>query len=64
MSTRQIDQLDTNLLRVLHTLLTERSVTRTAMKLGQSQPAISNMLKRLRDITGDAMNYCCWHVKD
>ena len=55
MSTRQIDQLDTNLLRVLHTLLTERSVTRTAMKLGQSQPAISNMLKRLRDITGDAI---------
>ena len=55
MSARHIDQLDTNLLRVLHTLLTERSVTRTAMKLGQSQPAISNMLKRLREITGDAI---------
>jgi len=55
MSARLVDQLDTNLLRVLHTLLTERSVTRTAMKLGQSQPAISNMLKRLRDITGDAI---------
>jgi len=52
---RLMDQLDTNLLRVLHTLLTERSVTRTAMKLGQSQPAISNMLKRLREITGDAI---------
>lgn len=25
------------------------------MKLGQSQPAIGNMLKRLRDITGDAI---------
>lgn len=55
MSQRLVDQLDTNLLRVLHTLLSERSVTRTALKLGQSQPAISNMLKRLRDITGDAI---------
>ena len=55
MSTRLLDQLDTNLLRVLHTLLSERSVTRTAMKLGQSQPSISNMLKRLREITGDAI---------
>ncbi|MFZ6815011.1 LysR family transcriptional regulator [Undibacterium sp. Rencai35W] len=55
MSHRPSDHLDTNLLRVLHTLLTERSVTRTAMKLGQSQPAISNMLKRLREITGDAI---------
>lgn len=55
MSNRLMDQLDTNLLRVLYTLLTERSVTRTALKLGQSQPAISNMLKRLREITGDAI---------
>ncbi|MES2070022.1 MAG: LysR family transcriptional regulator [Pseudomonadota bacterium] len=55
MSNRPHDHLDTNLLRVLHTLLVERSVTRTAMKLGQSQPAISNMLKRLREITGDAI---------
>ncbi|HAT30443.1 MAG TPA: LysR family transcriptional regulator [Janthinobacterium sp.] len=53
MSLRPHDQLDTNLLRVLHTLLTERSVTRTALKLGKSQPAVSNMLRRLRDITGD-----------
>lgn len=55
MSSKLVDQLDTNLLRVLYTLLTERSVTRTALKLGQSQPAISNMLKRLRDISGDAI---------
>ncbi len=55
MSLKLVDQLDTNLLRVLHTLLVERSVTRTALKLGQTQPAISNMLKRLRDITGDAI---------
>ncbi len=50
---RQTDHLDANLLRVLHTLLTERSVTRTALRLGKSQPAISNLLRRLRDITGD-----------
>jgi len=49
------DHLDTYLLRVLYTLLTEQSVTRTAVKLGQSQPAISNTLKRLREITGDAI---------
>ncbi len=49
------DHLDTYLLRVLHTLLTEQSVTRTAVRLGQSQPAISNTLKRLREITGDAI---------
>lgn len=55
MSSRPQDHLDTHLLRVLHILLAERSVTRAAMKLGQSQPAISNMLKRLREITGDAI---------
>lgn len=49
------DHLDTYLLTVLHTLLTEQSVTRAALKLGQSQPAISNTLKRLREITGDAI---------
>ena len=49
------DHLDTYLLRVLHTLLTEQSVTRTAVRMGQSQPAISNTLKRLREITGDAI---------
>jgi DNA-binding transcriptional LysR family regulator len=55
MSKPKQDQLDTHLLRVLHTLLSERSVTRAAIKLGQSQPAVSNTLKRLREITGDAI---------
>src|SRR4030095_2614645 len=49
------DHLDTYLLRVLHTLLTAQSVTRSDVRLGQSQPAISNTLKRLREITGDAI---------
>jgi len=47
------EPLDSHLLRVLYVLLTERSVTRAAIRLNQSQPAISVALKRLRDITGD-----------
>ena len=47
--------LDLYLLRVLHTLLTEGSVTRAAAKLNQSQPAVSAALRRLRDINGDPL---------
>ena len=49
------DPIDIYLLRVLHTLLVEGSVTRTAVKLNQSQPAISAALRRLRDINGDPL---------
>ena len=55
MTSRANHHLDTYLLRVLHTLLVEKSVSRTAIKLGQSQPTISNTLKRLRELTGDAI---------
>jgi DNA-binding transcriptional LysR family regulator len=47
------DSMDTHLLRILQILLTEQSVSRAAIKLGLSQPALSNSLRRLRDITGD-----------
>jgi DNA-binding transcriptional LysR family regulator len=47
------DKIDIQLIRTLHTLLTERSVSKTAMKLGQQQPAVSVALKRLRELTGD-----------
>lgn len=47
--------IDTHMLRILQLLLTERSVSRSAMKLGLSQPAVSNALRRLRDLTGDAI---------
>lgn len=47
--------LDTYLLRVLCLLLDERSVSRTAVLLHQSQPAISAALKRLRAIFDDAL---------
>ncbi|NGM86228.1 LysR family transcriptional regulator [Parapusillimonas sp. SGNA-6] len=52
---RHREPLDTSLLRVLQIVLTEQSVSRAAIKLGLSQPAISNALRRLRDITGDPL---------
>lgn len=52
---RADDPFDTYLLRVLCTLLAERSVSRTAIKLNQSQPAISLALKRLRGIFDDPL---------
>jgi DNA-binding transcriptional LysR family regulator len=53
--TRTTDPLDSHLLRVLCTLIGERSVSRTAIKLNQSQPAISALLKRLRVIFKDPL---------
>ena len=47
--------LDVQLLHVLRTLLTEGSVTRTAVRLNQSQPAVSASLRRLRAIFGDEL---------
>ncbi|UTH72734.1 LysR family transcriptional regulator [Chromobacterium sp. IIBBL 290-4] len=40
---------DLNLLVILDALLTEKHVTRAGLKLGLSQPAVSNALSRLRD---------------
>jgi DNA-binding transcriptional LysR family regulator len=45
--------LDTRMLYLLHVLLTERSVSRTAAILGQSPPAVSTALKRLRRVLDD-----------
>lgn len=53
--TRPADPVDSWLLRVLVTLTNERSVSRTAIKLNQTQPAISKALNRLREIYGDAL---------
>ena len=52
-SAPHFDKIDLQLIRTLHTLLIERSVSKTAMRLGQQQPAVSVALKRLREITGD-----------
>ena len=50
---RSREPLDTHLLRILQILLTEQSVSRAAIRLGLSQPALSNSLRRLRELTGD-----------
>jgi DNA-binding transcriptional LysR family regulator len=45
--------LDIWLVRVLRTLLVERSVTLTAQRLNQTQPAISTALRKLRETLND-----------
>ena len=47
--------IDLNLLVGLEALLQERSVTRAATRLGLTQPAMSGMLGRLRDLFGDPL---------
>jgi DNA-binding transcriptional LysR family regulator len=49
------DRIDLHLIRVLHTVLTERSVSRAALRLGMHQPAVSAALKRLRELAGDPL---------
>lgn len=49
------DKIDLHLIRVLHTVLTERSVSRAAIRLGMHQPAVSAALKRLREFSGDPL---------
>jgi DNA-binding transcriptional LysR family regulator len=49
------DKIELHLVRVLHTVITERSVSRAALKLGLTQPAVSAHLRRLRELTGDAL---------
>lgn len=48
-----LGNLDFNLLKVLDALIGERNVTRAGVRLGRSQPAVSNALNRLRKILGD-----------
>ena len=56
MSNRQEEApLDTYLLRVFCLLISERSVSRAALRMNQSQPAISAALKRLREILRDPL---------
>ncbi len=50
-----ITTIDLNLLRVFHVLAEERSVTKAALRLGLSQPAVSNALRRLRVLLRDEL---------
>lgn len=50
-----LNALDLNLLRVLHTVLQQRSVAGAARALHVTSPAISNALGRLREELGDPL---------
>lgn len=49
------DKIDLHMIRVLHTVLTERNVSRAALRLGMNQPAVSAALRRLRETAGDPL---------
>jgi len=55
MLSRQLLQIDLNLLVALQVLLEERNVTRAAERLSVSQPALSKTLQRLRDTFEDEL---------
>jgi DNA-binding transcriptional LysR family regulator len=50
-----IAAVDLNLLKAFEALLRERSVTRAAVSIGVSQPALSHSLTRLRHLFGDEL---------
>ncbi|MGM0564486.1 MAG: LysR family transcriptional regulator, partial [Pseudomonadota bacterium] len=50
-----IHQIDLNLLIYLDVLLRELNVTRAAAQLGITQPAMSNGLRRLRELFNDPL---------
>lgn len=49
------DKIELHLVRVFHTVISERSVSRAAVRLGSTQPAVSAQLKRLRALVGDPL---------
>jgi DNA-binding transcriptional LysR family regulator len=53
--TMHLRSVDLNLLVALDALLEERHVSRAALRVGLSQPAMSNALARLRATFGDAL---------
>src|SRR5918996_1225430 len=50
-----VHDVDLNLLRVFDAVLHEKGVTPAALRLGLTQPAVSNALARLRKLFGDAL---------
>ncbi|MCU6668215.1 LysR family transcriptional regulator [Enterobacteriaceae bacterium H4N4] len=51
----ELRKIDLNLLLTLHALLTEKHVTRAAVRLHRSQPAVSHALAQLRDHFDDPL---------
>ena len=52
---KSLAKIDLNLLKALHVLLEERSVTRAAGRLFITQSAMSKSLRRLRTLVGDPL---------
>ncbi len=52
---RGFTNIDLHLVKVLYTVISERSVSRAAMRLQSTQPMVSAQLKRLRELTGDPL---------
>lgn len=50
-----VQDIDLNLLRVFDAVLHEKGVTPAALRLGLTQPAVSNALARLRKLFGDPL---------
>lgn len=55
MSEIDLSRLDLNLLVIFEVLMTERSVSRAAVRLSRTQSAVSHSLARLRDQLGDPL---------
>ena len=51
----QFDKIELSLIRVLHILISESSVSRAALRLQSTQPMVSAQLKKLRELTGDPL---------
>lgn len=49
------DKTELHLVRVFHTLISESSVSRAALRLSSTQPAVSAQLRRLRELIGDPL---------
>ena len=49
------ESFDLNLLNVFDAVMTELNVTRAAVRLNMTQPAVSNALKRLRHVLNDEL---------
>jgi DNA-binding transcriptional LysR family regulator len=53
--TMNINSFDLNLLPVLEAMLEERNVSRAAARVGLSQPALSNAIRRMRETFNDPL---------
>ncbi|EOX3426359.1 LysR family transcriptional regulator, partial [Vibrio cholerae] len=49
----KLDRLDIKQLRVFQALIREQSASKAASQLGLTQQAVSEQLKKLRDVFGD-----------